>query len=269
MGSASEECIHGFEPGMCASCFPPPAPAVPAVVKRSTRQPKANLRSPAPGATGKAAEVRPPNLPQRIFHVTHMNNLPLILEAGHLLPPSEAEPAVRLASELTAELRADMPMPGDGSFDDDGVERSAADHVSFSLSPQATWWLEVQEGAAGPTWSDAARAASTIDFVVLGVDIAAVSNTVVVTDGDASAPATQLGLGAEGRLRMLARAAGTPEALQAAEALVPGPVSMAAVALVAVANDRRRDEVRALLKSAGVTAKVAVYPPWFVAVLDD
>jgi len=50
---------------------------------------------------------------------------------------------------------------------------------------------------------------------------------------------------------------------------VPGPVSMAAVALVAVANDRRRDEVRALLKSAGVTAKVAVYPPWFVAVLDD
>jgi hypothetical protein len=50
----------------------------------------------------------------------------------------------------------------------------------------------------------------------------------------------------------------------AAEALVPGPVSMAAVA-----NDRRRDEVRALLKSAGVTAKVAVYPPWFVAVLDD
>jgi hypothetical protein len=44
---------------------------------------------------------------------------------------------------------------------------------------------------------------------------------------------------------------------------------MAAVALVAVANDRRRDEVRALLKSAGVTAKVAVYPPWFVAVLDD
>jgi hypothetical protein len=39
--------------------------------------------------------------------------------------------------------------------------------------------------------------------------------------------------------------------------------------MAAVANDRLRDEVRALLKSAGVTAKVAVYPPWFVAVLDD
>jgi hypothetical protein len=31
-----------------------------------------------------------------------------------------------------------------------------------------------------------------------------------------------------------------------------------------VANDRRRDEVRDLLNSAGLTAKVAVYPPWFV-----
>jgi hypothetical protein len=84
--------------------------------------------------------------------------------------------------------------------------------VSFSLSLHATWWLEVQEGAAGPAYRDAERAVSTIDFVVLGVDIAAVSTTVVVTDGGA------------------------------AEALVPGPVSMAAVA-----NNRRRDEMRSLL----------------------
>jgi len=254
---------------MCASCFPPAPPPIPAPVKRAPRLAARSLRSPAPGSTGKAAEVRPPNLPQRIFHVTHMNNLPLILEAGRLLPSSEASPALRLASDLTAELRASAPVPGDGSFDDDGVERSAADFVAFSLTPQATWWLEVQEGAPGPTWSTAAKAASTVDFVVLGVDIAAVSNTVVVTDGDAAAPETRLGVGTEGRQQMLARAAGSPEALQAAEALVPGPVSLATVALVAVANDRRRDEVRALLKSAGVTAKVAVYPPWFVPVIDD
>ena len=37
----------------------------------------------------------------------------------------------------------------------------------------------------------------------------------------------------------------------------------------AVANDRRPDEVRDLLTSAGVTAKVAVYPPWFVPTVDD
>lgn len=254
---------------MCASCFPPPPPVAPAPVRRAPRQAARSLRSPAAGATGKAAEVRPPNLPQRIFHVTHISNLPSILEAGQLLPPSEAAPELRLASELTLELRAAAPVPGDGSYDDDGVERSAADCVAFSLTPQATWWLEVQEGAPGPTWSAAAKAASTVDFVVLGVDIAAVSNTVVVTDGDAAAPATTLGIGVDGRQRMLARAAGSPEALQAAEALVPGPVSLATVALVAVANDRRRDEVRDLLKAAGVTAKVAVYPPWFVPVIAD
>lgn len=254
---------------MCASCFPPPPPVAPAPVKRAPRVAARSLRSPAPGSTGKAAEVRPPNLPQRIFHVTHMSNLPLILEAGRLLPPSEAAPVVRLSSELTTELRATAPVPGDGSPDDDGVARSVADCVAFSLTPQANWWLEVQEGAPGPSWSPAAKAASTVDFVVLGVDIAAVSNTVVVTDGDAAAPTTRLATGLDGRQRMLARAAASPDALQAAEALVPGPVSLATVALVAVANDRRRDEVRALLKSAGVTAKVAVYPPWFVPKVDD
>jgi hypothetical protein len=37
-------------------------------------------------------------------------------------------------------------------------------------------------GDEAPTCSDAARAASSIDFVAFGVDIAAVSNTVVMTD---------------------------------------------------------------------------------------
>lgn len=254
---------------MCASCFPPPAPAAPPPVRRSPKPAVRSLRSPAPGSTGKAAEVRAPNLPQRMFHVTHVSNLPLILESGRLLPPSEAAPALRLASDLAMELRGSAPVPGDGGIDDDGIERTVADCVAFSLTPQATWWLEVQEGAAGPTWSPAARTVSPTDFVVLGVDIAAVSNSVVVTDGDAAAPATRLGVGPDGRQRMLARAAATPEALQVAEALVPGSVSLSLVALVAVANDRRRDEVRELLKSAGVTAKVAVYPPWFVPKLDD
>ena len=253
--SGSDECIHGFEAGKCASCFPPAPPAAPAPVKRTPRVATRSLRSPAPGSTGKAAEVRPPNLPHRIFHVTHVSNLPLILEAGELLPSSKAEPALRLSSDITHELRATAPVS-------EGV--SVHDCVAFSLSPLATWWGEVQDGAAGPTWSDAARAASTIDFVVLGVDVAAVANSLVVSDGDAAAKVTRLGSGPEGRDRMLARAAASPWALQAAEALVPGSVSLDLVALVAVANDRRRDEVRALLGSAGVSAKVAVYPPWFV-----
>ncbi len=245
---------------MCASCFPPPAPPVAAPARRVAKPAARSLRSPAPGATGRAAEVRPPNLPQRVFHVTHGDNLPFILATGALVPSSQAEPAVRLASDLARELRATAPAADDLSVDD---------CVAFSLTPQATWWLAVQEGAAGPTWSAAARAATTTDFVVLGVDIRSLGDRLIVSDGDAAAPATRLGVGAEGQRRMLARAASTPEALQAAEALVPGPVSLDLVALVAVANDRRRDEVRALLQSAGVAAKVAVYPPWFVPKLDD
>ncbi len=263
---------------MCASCFPPPAPVTPPPARRSPKPAARSLRSPAPGATGKAAEVRPPNLPQRVFHVTHISNLPLILGEGRLLPSSQAQPALRLASELARELRATAPVPAVpravGGTDELGAlagtrESTVDDCVAFSLTPQATWWLEVQEGAAGPTWSAAARAAATTDFVVLGVDIRSLGDGLIVSDGDAAAPATRLGAGADGRQRMLARAAATPEALQAAEALVPGPVSLDLVALVAVANDRRRDEVRALLQSAGVPAKVAVYPPWFVPKLDD
>jgi hypothetical protein len=233
---------------------------VPLPVKRTPRTAARSLRTPAPGATGKAAEVRPPALPHRIFHVTHISNLPLILDAGELRPSATAEPALRLASDITYELRATAPVA-------DGV--SVHDCVAFSLSPLATWWGEVQDGAAGPTWSDEARAASTVDFVVLGVDIEAVANELVVSDGDAAAKLTRIGAGPEGRDRMLARAAATPWALQAAEALVPGTVPLDRVALVAVANDRRRDEVRSLLKSAGVTAKVAVYPPWFVPHVGD
>ncbi len=245
---------------MCASCFPPDPPAVPLPVKRTPRTAARSLRTPAPGATGKAAEVRPPALPHRIFHVTHISNLPLILQAGELRPSATAEPALRLSSEITHELRSTAPVA-------DGV--TVHDCVAFSLSPLATWWGEVQDGAAGPTWSDAARAASTVDFVVLGVDIAAVANELVVSDGDAAASLTRLGSGADGRDRMLARAAASPWALQAAEALVPGSVPLDRVALVAVANDRRRDEVRELLTSAGSAAKVAVYPPWFVPHVGD
>lgn len=36
-----------------------------------------------------------------------------------------------------------------------------------------------------------------------------------------------------------------------------------------VANERRRDDVRDLLTLAGMTAKVAVCPAWFVATVGD
>lgn len=252
-----DECIHGFEPGMCASCFPPPEPEKVAV-KRAPKAPKTNLRTPAANSSGaKAPEPRASNLPKRIFHVTHVRNLPAILDSGELHPSvdAHAEAEIVLASEITRELRATAQATAGASV---------LDCVAFSLTPKATWWAEVQDGAAGPTWSDAARRALAVDFVVLGVDISAVADRLVVTDGDAAAQATALGSTPDAAKRMLARAAMDDTVMQAAEALIPGTVPLASVALVAVANDRRRDEVKKSLAAAGLTAKVAVYPPWFV-----
>lgn len=249
-----DECIHGFEPGMCANCFPAAEPEKPAMTRRMASKP-ASLRTPRADASGRVAPTKAPNLPQRIFHVTHVDNLAGILGDGAIRPTSTAEPAVKLGSDITDELRRTASATSDASV---------ADCVAFSLSPQATWWSEVQQGAAGPTWSEQARQATITDFVVLGVPITAVEDRLVVTDGDAAAMVTSVSTPDTVR-RMLARAAGDPSVLQAAEALIPGEVSLDAVALVAVANDKRRAEVRGLLAEAGVTAKVVVYPPWFVA----
>lgn len=253
-----DECIHGFEPGMCASCFPPPEPEK-VVVKRAPKAPKTNLRTPAPTAAGGkvAPEPRASNLPKRIYHVTHVRNLPAIIASGELKPSTLAaeQAEVVLASPITHELRETAQATADASV---------LECIAFSLTPKATWWSQVQDGAAGPTWSDDARRALAIDFIVFGVDIPAVADRLVVTDGDAAAMTTAIGGTPDAAKRMLARAALDENVMQAAEALVLGTVPLASVALVAVANDKRRDEVKKSLADAGLKAKVAVYPPWFV-----
>ena len=47
---------------------------------------------------------------------------------------------------------------------------------------------------------------------------------------------------------------------------MPHPVGFDSIALIGVANDRVRDQVRDMLSRAGGYApKVAVYPPWFLS----
>jgi len=170
-----DECIHGFEPGMCATCFPAAEP-VKAPVKRAPKPARTSFRTPAPGtAAARAPEPRAANLPKRIFHVTHVRNLPAIIGAGELRPSSQATESaeVVLASEITHELRMTAQATPDASV---------LDCVAFSLTPKATWWSQVQDGAAGPTWSDAARRALAVDFVVLGVDIPSIADRLVVSD---------------------------------------------------------------------------------------
>lgn len=205
-------------------------------------------------------------LPKRVFHLTHVRNLPSIIEAGMVMPAaalraSGITPEVSLASDLVHELRESAEAM-------DGVAVSAC--VPMSVTPAATWWAEVRDGAAGPTWSAAARRVTATEFVVLGVDVESLPDA-IVTDGDAAARLTSVST-PDTRQRMFARAATDPEMLARSEVLVPGPLPLAKVALVAVASEPRRDEVRAMLGDAGVLApgaRVVVYPPWFVGELGE
>jgi hypothetical protein len=128
-----EECIHGFDEGLCAICSPPaePDPAVTAARSRQVRAPgtshaaaaaaearaataKASARSAASGraarSTGSTRAARGGSgvgeapvdaAATRLYHVTHIDNLGRILGAGALLadagdPP--ADPVVDLAA---------------------------------------------------------------------------------------------------------------------------------------------------------------------------
>ena len=102
---------------------------------------------------------------------------------------SDATPAVDVSSATTRELRASVELATGGTV---------ADRVPFQLSPNARRWNEVREGAAGAHWSDAARATSALDYVILVTSAGAVGADVVLADGDASAPATRFAVGDAG-----------------------------------------------------------------------
>jgi hypothetical protein len=194
----------------------------------------------------------------RVYHVTHVNNLPSILAAGALL--AEATPVFDISSAVTRELRASLE-----------VSRGA--HVSsfipFFLTPGATHWSELRSGAVGAHWSAEARAAAPSEFVVLVTDIGTVTATAIIADGDAAGTLTRFaGVSTEfsdAGDRMLRRLIADEDSLVAAELLVLGSVPLSDVALIGVANDRSRDKVRDLLAGSGFEPKISVYPPWFTA----
>jgi hypothetical protein len=240
----ADECIHGFEGVLCDICFP-----------RVQPEPKKVVRTP-PG--GRKPSVRAAGAPtiasytlatQRFFHVTHLRNLEAIVHEGQLR--ADAEPIVDVSSAVTRELRAGADL-ADGS--------TVAQHVSFYVSPTAERWVELRDGAVGPHWSDAARAAKSTEFVLLAVPATVLGDGIVAADNDAAAPATRFAVGAAEATQLLRR---LPDFLNA-EILVPHSVAFEDVAMVGVANDRVRDEVRDLLGSTeGFSPKVSVYPPWF------
>ena len=252
------ECIHGFDDGLCDTCFPKALPPRPAAVRPASRSSAGAAPRREARATTAPRKVTAPSaslLDQRIYHVTHVSNLDRILQDG-IVAPASATPELDVSSALTRELRETAIVTGGGSV---------AQYVPFLLAPDATSWLELRGGAAQPRWSARARAASSTDFVFLVSTVRAVSAVpadVAVCDADAAGTLTRFAAG-DAVLGMLSRLHGSPQTAEA-ELLVRERVPVEAIQLIGVANDPVRARVRAMLEAAGRTTKVAVYPPWFI-----
>lgn len=267
------ECIHGFDEGLCDSCFPRRAPE-PRKVPQPTRRASVSGATRRP-RTAMSRAGEPPALDlvtQRAFHVTHVRNLEAILRDGVLR--ADAEPEVELSSEATRGARSAAVTP---------LGTRVSEHVPFFLSPEATRWRELRaiangEIAVGPEWAAAAAEAAPSDFVILAVPVRALE-TIVVSDGDASSSAN-FASGVEDGTRLLrdrrrqllsSSSLGDPSVsldlgLHDAELLADATVPVSAIALIGVANEPVRDQVRAMLgRVGGISPKVAVYPPWFLA----
>ena len=119
----ADECIHGFEDGMCAICFPPKEPEPKPVVAVKSRSSRAGGvrtgRPPArvPGAPHPSADAAIDAKAMRIYHVTHLDNLARILGSGALLADAAepgAQPEVDIAAPAAREFRRSAELVGTG-----------------------------------------------------------------------------------------------------------------------------------------------------------
>jgi hypothetical protein len=262
----SDECIHGFQAGLCATCFPKSVPEAPAIVRAVTR-PRAvgaprrasTVRTGTRGVTGSAPldDVRQ----QRVYHLTHISNLPSILADGAVT--GGATPTVPLSSPEVAADRRTTPIPGE-------PDATLADFVPFFLSPNALLWQSIRSHVAHPRASRDILATDPADFVLLVANVRELIDSgasFIVTDGVADAPATRFGATTEEADRTLRRLRSEPlqESILEAELLVRDRLPFEFISLIGVAHDKARAAVREILLGADFSPKVSVYPPWFAS----
>ncbi len=262
----SDECKHGFERGFCDTCFPKPVPVVDAKepAKRVGR-----VRAPArtPGTakvTAPAAKLPPFNAGElRLYHVTHISNLPGILETGSLL--ADAAPAVDISSPANREARKTVFVAGQ-------QDSPVASFVPFFLSPDAMLWQSIRSAKPDSRLAADVTGHALNDFVVLVTTIDAVSiegagalANVVVADGDAAGSLTPFAANSASAVRMLRKLRSDEEAdaLLEAEVLVADAVPVEKIALIGVANVTVRESVKRMLAPTPFATKVAAYTPWF------
>ncbi|MBM7504131.1 DarT ssDNA thymidine ADP-ribosyltransferase family protein [Agromyces aurantiacus] len=279
-----EECIHGFDEGLCAICSPPPEPETPARAPRTRATRPAGIgtaatrpgqgRAPRTASSARAGRVAGASAPPvdagatRLYHLTHIENLGRILGAGAILadagdPP--AAPAVDLAAPAARAYRRTATVGDTGAH--------VAEFVPFLLSTDAHVWDAIRTGTPDPRLSEEAVRRPAADHVLLVTSIAAAAGARLRTPGEVAVSETDAAIGGASfaatwpeaeraivRLTLADEGAG----MRAAEVLVHGSVPLERVALIAVANDRVRDRVRAALQAVGAKVRVAVYPPWFL-----
>ena len=271
----ADECIHGFDDGLCAICFPPKEPEakpVPVVQRgagsrsasgtRRTRPPARVAGSARAGSSMANTPVDPKTV--RIYHVTHVDNLGSILGEGAILADgSGAAPVVDVSAPGARAFRRSATI--------DGADAVVADYVPFLLSTDAHVWDSVRTGTPDPRLSAEAVERAPADHVILVSSVASAVGAradtvgaVVVTDADAATGGAAASAWPD-VLRMLQRLHREDEGerLRSAEFLVRENLPLERLLLIAVGNDRVRDRVRAALDAVGLRTRVAVYPPWF------
>lgn len=256
----SADCIHGLEAALCDQCTPKAAPVASAVTApakvtrtRAVRRPAARK---SPMISESAAVVDPGT--KRIFHLTHLRNLPGILSAGELRADTHgAEPEVDLSSPDNRARRREALLEAGGVV---------ASYVPFFLTPLADVWALRLDKAEDDRLASATLSLSASEFVMLVSTVGRVGKGVVLATGDAAAPSTRF-VPLSGDPVTVPRLDDEQE--PQAELLVPESLSLNAVTLIGVANDLARGQVREALRSSGFSPKIAVYPPWFQPVERD
>jgi len=263
-----EECIHGLENGLCDACYPKARPEVAATATitkpRVTRPRVASLTAPRRPVSSAAAASADDIGQQRIYHVTHVSNLAGILENGLRADAAEAAPAVDISSAENRDSRRTIVVSDDGA--------TVASYVPFFLSPTSSVWESIRTHNADPRLSLDSESVPA-DFVLLVSSIktvvdanADVTNApIVVTDGDAAHALTRFATTPDAGDRVLRKLRADDESgrILAAELLVKDTLAFEHISLITVANDRSRNAVKAILKAAGDTTRVAIHPPWF------
>lgn len=273
------ECIHGLDEAQCDLCNPKPVPKVEAAPSRSTRPRAAtSLRSTPVGtsqprvAKSRVAGAAGPSVSsvdQRIYHVTHLRNLESILSSGCLLADAgEPGPEVDISSAGNREERRAAVVGAEsaaaGSVAVNVVAETVADFVPFFVTPDSAVWQGMRASAPDPRLSPEVRQLAPAEFVVLvsTVGKAGRENSVVAV-GDAADSGTRFATTPEQSARELGRMRSDEDAMARAEFLVRESLPFESVTLIGVANDKARNEVRAILAESDYNTKVSIYPPWF------